>query len=145
MQAQVVLGAWWLAYDEGDFDRMRALVSDDVTFKVRTDTGVTDFEDFVRVDLAGADQVLEWNTQHRLDSPHPLRHQVTNLHVTGQRDGNIDFASYLFVTQVQDVFPSPLSSGIVRGTVRADGDDLRLSAFELVLDTQTSVPFRDRG
>ena len=97
---QDLVGRWWWNYDEGNFDVLAGLLTDDVRFSCRTDTGATEYEDFVRCDVTGRDAVMAWQTDHRIDSPYPLRHNGTNVHVVGQRDREAAFASYIFVTQI---------------------------------------------
>jgi hypothetical protein len=140
---QDLLGRWWWNYDEGHFDMLTSLLTEDVHFLVRTDTGTTDFEEFVRADLRGRDEVMRWQTEHRLDSPYPLRHNGTNVHLVEQRGSEATFGSYIHVTQVTDLQPAGIPGGIVRGTVRDDEGVLRISELEVVLDTTTSVPFRE--
>ena len=48
---QELVGRWWLNYDEGEFDVLTGLLTDDVHFSCRTDTGMTDYEEFVRADI----------------------------------------------------------------------------------------------
>jgi hypothetical protein len=140
---QDLLARWWFNYDEGNFDVLASLLTDDVHFTCRTDTGTTDFEAFVRADVRGRDAVMAWQTAHRLDSPYPLRHHGTNVHVVEQRDAEATFASYIHVTQVVDLQVVAVPAGIVRGAVRREGGTLRLCALEVVLDTMTSQAFRD--
>src|SRR5829696_4354834 len=120
VQVQQLLGRWWYRYDEGDFDAMREMLTADTTVKVRTDSGTTDFEDFIRADVSGLDAVMAWYQEHRLDSPYPLRHHGTNIHLTGDGDGDVGFASYIYVNNVVGVMPGHLSSGVVSGAVRID-------------------------
>jgi hypothetical protein len=144
--AQQLLARWWSAYDEGEFDVLTELLDESATFRCRTDTGATDFEDFVRAEAHGREQVVTWQTQHRLDSPYPLRHHATNFHLTGTDGGEAGFRHYLSVTQVQDVFPTPVPGGVVNGAVRLQEDgSLRIADLEVVLDTMTSVPLRELG
>ena len=139
-----LVGRWWFSYDAADFDELRRLLTDDATFRCRTDTGNADWEEFVRADLTGADQVMAWMSEHRLGSPDPLRHNATNIHLTERADDAASFESYISVTQIVAGMPSPLSSGIVRGSVRAAGDELRIADLQLILDTLESVPLSDR-
>jgi hypothetical protein len=138
-----LLGRWWFNYDEGDFSVLSSLLTDDIHFTCRTDTGTTDFEEFVRADLRGRGEVMKWQSQHRLDSPYPLRHHGTNIHIVEQRGDEATFASYINVTQVVDMQVVSVPAGIVRGAVRHGADGLRICALEVVLDTMTSVPFRE--
>jgi hypothetical protein len=61
-----------------------------------------------------------------------------------RRGDEASFASYIFVTQIAGGVVANLSTAIVRGTVRLDGDALRLAALHVVLDTRSSVPFTER-
>ena len=141
---QAVLGRWWFHYDQGDFGGLADLLTDDTRFTCRTDTGTTDFEDFVRADVSGRDEVVRWQTEHRRGSPFPLRHNATNVHIEGQAGREATFASYLFVTHVVQGQPANLSTAVVRGAVREEDGTLRLAALHVTLDTMTSEPFGDR-
>jgi hypothetical protein len=87
---------------------------------------------------------MVWQTDHRINSPYPLRHNAANIHVVEQRDDESTFASYIFVTQIVDGAVANLSSAIVDGGVRIEDDALKLARLEVVLDTMESVTFRDR-
>ena len=50
-QVQDLVARWWWNYDEGNFDVLASLLTDDAHFTCRTDTGTTDFEEFVRADV----------------------------------------------------------------------------------------------
>jgi SnoaL-like domain len=140
---QDLVSRWWFNYDEGNFKVLDELLTEDVHFSCRTDSGTTDYEEFVRADYRGRDQVMAWQTDHRLHSPYPLRHNGTNVHVLEQRGNEATFASYIFVSQIAGGV-SPLSTAIVNGTVRLDGDALRIAELEVVLDTTESKPFDER-
>jgi hypothetical protein len=140
---QDLVSRWWFNYDEGNFKVLDELLTEDVHFSCRTDSGATDYEEFVRADYRGRDQVMAWQTDHRLRSPYPLRHNGTNVHVVEQRGNEATFASYIFVSQIAGGV-SPLSTGIVNGKVRLDGDALRIAELEVVLDTIESKPFDER-
>jgi hypothetical protein len=139
-----LLGRWWFNYDEGRFEVLAPLLTDDAHFTCRTDTGKTNYEDFVRADYRGRDAIMAWQTQHRLDSPYPLRHMGQNVHITGRRGDETDFASYIFVTQIVGGAVSNLSTAIVTGSARLERGAARLSALHVALDTQNSVVFRER-
>jgi hypothetical protein len=141
---QNLVSAWWWNYDQGNFDVLASLLASDMHFSCRTDTGTTDYEEFVRADITGRDAVMEWQTDHRINSPYPLRHNAANIHVVEQRDDESTFASYIFVTQIVDGAVANLSSAIVDGGVRIEDDALKLARLEVVLDTMESVTFRDR-
>lgn len=139
-----LLARWWYRYDEGRIDELKTLLTDDASFRTRTDTGTTDYEEFVRADFTGPDEICFWQAKHRDASPYPLRHMVLNVGVEATDGPASDFTSYLYVTHVVDGRPAPLPGGVVHGTVRRTDDGLRLSAFELVLDTQDSIPLKER-
>jgi hypothetical protein len=138
-----LLGRWWFNYDEGNFDVLAELLSEDAHFTCRTDTGTTDYEEFVRSDLRGRAEVMTWQTDHRINSPYPLRHNAANVHVVEERGDEATFASYIFVTQIV-AGVAPLSTAIVTGTVRSELDGLRIAELNVVLDTMTSVVFSER-
>jgi hypothetical protein len=140
---QDLVSRWWWNYDEGNFKVLGELLTEDVHFSCRTDSGATDYEEFVRADYRGRNEVMAWQTDHREHSPYPLRHNGTNVHVVEQRENEATFSSYIFVSQIVGGV-SPLSTGIVNGTVRVEGDALRIGELEVVLDTMESKPFNER-
>jgi hypothetical protein len=140
---QDLMARWWFNYDEGNFAVLASLLTEDAHFSCRTDTGTTDFEEFVRADVRGRDEVLRWQEPHRLDSPYPLRHHGTNVHIVEQRGDEATFSSYINVTQVVDLQVVPIPGGIVNGAVRSVDGTLRICDLEVVLDTMTSQAFRD--
>jgi hypothetical protein len=141
---QELIGRWWFDYDEGHFERFPQLLTADVHFTCRTDTGTTDYEEFVRADVRGRAEVVGWQVDHRRNSPYPLRHNGTNVHLVADRDREVDFASYILVTQIVDGV-APLSTAIVTGTVRNEQGTLRIAALHVVLDTMQSAAFDDRS
>src|SRR3954447_4070670 len=136
-----LLSRWWFNYDEGNFDVLSDLLSEDVHFTCRTDTDTVAWAEFARADVRGRDTVMSWQTEHRRASPYPLRHHGTNVHVVEQRGHEATFASYIHVTQVANESPVPIPGGVVTGTVRVEGDRLRIAAIAVVLDTMTSDTF----
>jgi hypothetical protein len=140
-----LLAHYWHRYDDGRIADLGPLLTEDATFKTRTDTGTTDWEEFVRADFQGRNEIIHWQTEHRLDSPHPLRHMTLNVAVERTDGPSADFVSYLLVTQVLGGNPAPIPGGVLKGTARRTDDGLQLSHFELVLDTQDSIPLQDRG
>jgi SnoaL-like domain len=141
---QDLIGKWWFAYDQANFEQMSGLLTADMRFVCRTDTGQTEWEEFVRADVSGRETVMAWQTTHRMGSPSPLRHNSSNIHLTRQDDDEADFASYILATHNVGGFPSPLPSGVVTGTVRSEGGALRISQLTVVLDTQDSVALSER-
>lgn len=142
---QTLLASWWYVYDQGDFDAWAGYFTDDAHFTCRSDSGETAFEEFIRADVQGGEQVVAWQVEHRRNSPYPLRHMATNVHLTATRPGEADFRSYLFVTQIVEGAVSNVSTGVVSGTARGrDGDaGLRFAALRVVLDFTDSVTFSD--
>ena len=52
---------WWFNYDEGRFDLLEELLTDDVEFTSRTDSGTHPFEDFIRSEQSGRADVMAWH------------------------------------------------------------------------------------
>jgi hypothetical protein len=143
-EIQDALGKWWWNYDEGHFDVLGGLLTDDARFSARTDTGQTDYEEFVRADLRGRDAVMAWQTDHRVNSPYPLRHNGTNVHLVEQRGDEATFSSYLLVTHVVGGAITPLSTAIVHGVIRRVDGAMLIAELDVVLDTRDSVVFSQR-
>lgn len=142
-EVQELLGRWWFNYDEGRFDELASLLADDAHFTLRTDSGQTDYEEFVNADVRSRSDVMAWQTEHRLDSPSPLRHHGANLHLTGAAGADTLFASYIFVTQIVRGQVSNLSTGIVSGSARNEAGSLKISSLHVVLDTELSRTLRE--
>jgi hypothetical protein len=139
---QDLIGRWWFSYDDGRFDAMTSMLTDDVHVTCRTDTPDVAWAAFATADDQGRDEVMRWQLEHRRNSPYPLRHHGTNVHIVEQLGEEATFASYLQVNQVMDEMPSPIPGGVVTGTVRRDADGvLRIAALHIVLDTMTSDVF----
>jgi len=138
---QNLLAGWWFDYDQADFEAWPRYFTADAHFSCRSDSGATDFEDFIRADVQGRDTVVAWQAAHRRQSPYPLRHFTTNLHVTASRPGEAAFRSYLFCTHVVDGAIANLASGRVVGTARVEEDTVRFADVRVVLDFADSVPF----
>ena len=136
---QQLLHHWWFAYDNALFDEWPALWTSDAHFSCRSDTGRTAFEEFVTADAQGRDAVLAWQTDHRLHSPHPLRHGGENVHVTSATDARADFRSYIRVSQIVSGQVANLSTGIVHGSVAVEEGALRIADLNVVLDTEDST------
>lgn len=135
---QSLLNSWWFDYDQGNFDAWPRYFTSDARFTCRSDSGKTAFEEFVTADVSGKDAVLAWQEDHRRNSPYPLRHNGTNIHLDGD-DGR--FRSYIFVTQIVGGAVSNLSSGLCLGAVREEDGELRLAEVHVVLDFTDSAVF----
>src|SRR4029079_19666456 len=88
----------------------------------------------IHSDVSGRDAVMAHVRAHREGSPYPLRHNATNIHVVDERPDEIDVESYLFVTELADRRPAPLSSGICRITARSTPAGLQISSLEVILN-----------
>lgn len=139
--AQELVHRWWLNYDEGNFDVLEHLLTDDCHLSSRTELGTHPHEAFIRSDSRGRANALAWTKDHRRQSPYPLRHNASNVHVVAERGDEIDLESYLFVTQIIDRRPSTLSSGIVHFTLVRNPEGYRIRRKEVVLDSIESQPF----
>ena len=138
---QGLLASWWFDYDQGHDAAWPQYFTSDAHFSCRSDSGETPFEDFVRADVTGRQQVLDWQLDHRRNSPYPLRHNATNVHVTAVRSDAADFRCYLFVTQVVNGAVANLASGICAGTVRRETGQPRLADLRVILDFTDSTVF----
>ena len=136
-----LLGRWWFNYDEGNFDVLTGLLTDDVHFTCRTDSDAVAWAEFAKADVSGRDSVMAWQIEHRRNSPYPLRHHGTNVHIVERRGNEATFASYIHVTQIVNETPASIPGGIVRGAVRDEADGLRICELAVVLDTMTSDVF----
>jgi hypothetical protein len=135
---QNLLLSWWFDYDQGSFDLWPRYFTSDARFTCRSDSGRTAFEEFVTADVSGRDALLAWQEHHRRNSPYPLRHYATNVHLSGD-DGR--FRSYVFVTHVVAGAITNLSSGLCLGTVREEDGALRIAELHVVLDFTDSQVF----
>lgn len=138
-----LLARYWTRYDAGDMDGLGPLLTENARFVTRTDTGMTDYEEFVRSDVTGRDAAVDWQRPHRADSPFPLRHCTLNVVADPDGPDAATFESYLVVTQIQQGKPDPISTAVVRGRVERSDEGLQLAHLEVVLDTAESVPFRE--
>ena len=79
----------------------------------RSESGASPFEELMSPELHGREPVMEWLSEHRQQSPYPLRHHATNVHRTGT-DGDVTHARfYIFVNQIANFVPFAVSSGVV--------------------------------
>ena len=139
---QNLIAGWWFDYDQGAFDVWPAYFTPDAHFSCRSDSGQAPYEDFIRADVTGRDEVLAWQVDHRRNSPYPLRHNGTGVHVTARREGEADFRSYIFVTQIVGGAVSNLSTGLCLGTAREEpGGSVRFADLRVILDTTDSEVF----
>ena len=80
---------------------------------------------------------MEWLSEHRKQSPYPLRHHATNVHRTGT-DGDVTRARfYIFVNQIANFVPFAVSSGVAEVGVRRGAIGLEFTEMDVMLDTPT--------
>lgn len=143
MAVHETINRYWFNYDEGRLEVLEELLTDDCRTSSRTELGNHPHEQFIASNSVGRDAVMAWKKDHREHSPYPLRHNATNVHVVAERGDEVDVESYLFVTQIVDRKPSPLSSGLVHWTLVRTPDGYRVREQHTVLDSIESAPFRD--
>jgi SnoaL-like domain len=138
-ELQEFIAGFWYHYDEAHFDQLALRYAEDVRYLTRSDSGASPFEELMSPELHGRDAVMEWLSEHRKQSPYPLRHHATNVHRTGTTGDITRARFYIFVNQIADFVPFAVSSGVVHVSVRRDAGKLVLTEMEVVLDTQNSV------
>ena len=138
---QNLIASWWFEYDQGSFDVWPQYFTVDAHFTCRSDSGQTEFEEFIRADVTGRDEVVAWQVDHRKNSPYPLRHNGTNVHVTTSSGGEVTFRSYLFVTQIVEGAVSNVASGLCLGRAREEDGALRIAELRVILDFANSELF----
>jgi hypothetical protein len=138
---QEFIQRYWFHYDEGHLDVLRTYLADDCRLISRTELGTHPFESFIASDNVGIETAMAWTKDHREHSPYPLRHMALNVWVRDERGDEIDVESYLFVTQVIDMKPSPLSSGLVHWTLRRVDNNYEVVSQDVVLDSIESAEF----
>jgi hypothetical protein len=138
-ELQEFIAGFWYHYDEAHYEELAARYAEDVHYLTRSDSGASPFEELMSPALRGRDAVTEWLSEHRKQSPYPLRHHATNVHRTGT-EGDITRARfYIFVNQIANFVPFAVSSGVVNIAVRHGPNGLEFTEMEVVLDTQNSV------
>lgn len=139
-ELQELVAGFWYHYDAAHYDELAARYAEDVHYLTRSDTGASPFEELMSPELHGRQAVMDWLSEHRRQSPYPLRHHATNVHRTGV-DGHVTYARfYIFVNQIANFVPFAVSSGVVDVGVRREASGLKFTKMDVVLDTQNSVP-----
>jgi SnoaL-like domain len=139
-ELQEFVAGFWYHYDAAHYDEMAARYAEDAHYLTRSDTGASPFEELMSPELHGRQAVMHWMSEHRRQSPYPLRHHATNVHRTGV-DGDVTYARfYIFVNQIANFVPFAVSSGVVDVGVRREASGLKFTKMDVVLDTQNSVP-----
>lgn len=138
-ELQEFIARFWYHYDEAHYDELAARYAPDVHYLTRSDSGASPFEELMSPELHGRNKVMEWLSEHRKQSPYPLRHHATNVHRTGVHGDTTRARFYLFVNQIANFVPFAVSSGVVNAAVRRGPNGLEFTEMEVVLDTQNSI------
>jgi SnoaL-like domain len=142
-ELQEFIAGFWFDYDEAHYEELTARYAENVHYVTRSDSGSSPFEELMSPELHGRDAVMAWLSEHRKQSPYPLRHHATNVHRTGT-DGEVTRARfYIFVNQVANSVPFAVSSGVVNVGVRLGANGLEFTEMEVILDTTNSVPLSE--
>jgi hypothetical protein len=142
-ELQEFIAGFWYHYDEAHYDKLAARYAEDVHYLTRSDSGASPFEDLMSPELCGRDAVMDWLSEHRKQSPYPLRHHATNVHRTGA-DGELTRARfYILVNQIVNYVPFAVSSGVANIAVRRGAKGLEFTEMDIVLDTIYSVPLSE--
>ncbi len=144
-ELQEFIAEFWCHYDEAHFDEMAERYADGIHYSSRSDTGASPFEDLLTADLHGRDEVMAWLTDHRTQSPYPLRHHSTNIFRTATDADVTNARFYIFVNQITNFVPFAVSSGIVDVAVKRGPSGLQFTEMEVVLDTAESVLLSERS
>lgn len=141
-ELQEFIASFWYHYDEAHYEELATSYAEDVHYLTRSDSGASPFEELMSPELSGRDAVMEWLSEHRKQSPYPLRHHATNLHRTGgdgPDDGVTRARFYIFVNQIANFVPFAVSSGVVNVGVRRGVRGLEFTEMDVVLDATNSV------
>lgn len=138
-ELQEFIGSFWYHYDEAHYDQLAARYAEDVQYLTRSDSGASPFEELMSPELHGRDAVMEWLSEHRKQSPYPLRHHATNVHRTGTHGDVTRARFYILVSQIANFVPFAVSSGVVNVGIRRAATGLVFTEMDVVLDTQNSV------
>jgi len=142
-ELQEFIAGFWYHYDEAHYDELAARYAEDVHYMSRSDSGASPFEELMSPELHGRDAVMEWLSEHREQSPYPLRHHATNVHRIGT-DGEVTRARfYIFVNQIANFVPFAVSSGVTEVDVRRGANGLEVTKMNVILDTTNSVPLSE--
>jgi SnoaL-like domain len=138
-ELQEFIAGFWYHYDEAHYDELAASYAEDAHYLTRSDSGASPFEDLMSPELHGRDAVMEWLSDHRKQSPYPLRHHATNVHRTGTEGDLTRARFYILVNQIANFVPFAVSSGVVNVGVRRDATGLVFTEMDVVLDATNSV------
>lgn len=142
-ELQEFVAEFWFHYDEAHYDELAARYAEDARYLTRSDSGAGPFEELMSPELHGRGAVMGWLSDHRRQSPYPLRHHATNVHRTGTDGGVVRARFYIFVNQIVNYVPFAVSSGVANVAVRRGAKALEFTEMEIVLDTTYSVPLSE--
>lgn len=142
-EVQEFFGEFWFHYDSGHYDELGPRFARDARYITRSESGQSPFEEVLAADLSGRDAIASWLREHRDTSPYPLRHNGTNFHRTGVDGAVTHVRSYILVTQVANHVPFAVSSGVLEAGIRRGEAGLEFTTFDLIMDTDNSVPFTE--
>ena len=141
-ELQDFIAGFWYHYDEAHYDELAVRYSENVHYVSRSESGASPFEELMSPELNGRDAVMEWLSEHRKQSPYPLRHHATNVHRIGMEGDTTRARFYIFVNQIANFLPFAVSCGVVTVGVRRGGaspQGLEFTDMDVVLDTTNSV------
>ena len=104
-ELQEFIAGFWYHYDAAHYDELAARYAEDVRYVTRSDTGASPFEELMSPELRGRDAVMDWLSEHREQSPNPLRHHATNVHRTGTYGDVAEARFYILVNQIANFVP----------------------------------------
>lgn len=134
-----LLSQWWITYDAGDVDALEDLLTSDARWRCRSDSGASEYEEHVRADEQGRDEVMTWQRGHRLATPSPIRHHLTNFCITGRDTSGVTFTGYLLANTIQSLAPQVVSTATVTGRVRLEERSLKFCDLEVAVDLTDSA------
>jgi hypothetical protein len=138
-ELQEFIAGFWYHYDEAHYDELAARCAQDVRYVTRSDSGASPFEELMSPELRHRDAVTKWLSDHRKQSPYPLRHHATNVHRIGTNGEVTRARFYIFVNQIANFVPFAVSSGVANVGVRRGANGLEFTDMDIVLDTTNSV------
>jgi hypothetical protein len=138
-ELQEFIAGFWYHYDEAHYAELAARYAEDVHYVSRSDSGSSPFEELMSPVLRGRDAAIQWLSDHRQQSPYPLRHHATNVHRTGTEAEVTHARFYIFVNQIANFVPFAVSSGVAEVGVRRGANGLEFTKMDVILDTTNSV------
>lgn len=144
-ELQEFIAGFWYHYDEAHYDELRACYAEDAHYVSRSDSGASPFEELMSPELNGRDDVMDWLSEHRNQSPYPLRHHSTNVHRIGADGGITRARFYILVNQIANFVPFAVSSGVAEVGVRRGTNGLEFTEMTVLLDTTNSTLLSESG